>query len=122
MRINGFGERPAMHVRPLRLLGDAESAGERLEVLRGPSALLYGGNAIGGVVNIITPEPSNPKVTDAFDRATKIAQPARFVYCDGRLTLGQPLYSGRMAENTGLVDNPIVRVVPDLPAACTDEE
>ncbi len=27
---------------------------ERVEVVRGPSALLYGGNAVGGVVNVIT--------------------------------------------------------------------
>jgi len=65
--------------------------------------------ACGGNVNVITPEPSNPKVTDSFDRATKIAQPARFVYCDGRLTLGQPLYSGRMAENTGLTTASITK-------------
>jgi iron complex outermembrane receptor protein len=26
---------------------------ERLEVLRGPAALQYGGNAVGGVVNVI---------------------------------------------------------------------
>ncbi|MET0541986.1 MAG: TonB-dependent receptor, partial [Variovorax sp.] len=34
---------------------------ERVEVLRGPSALLYGGNAIGGVVNLIDNRiPSEP--------------------------------------------------------------
>ena len=26
---------------------------ERIEVLRGPGALMYGGNAVGGVVNVI---------------------------------------------------------------------
>ena len=30
---------------------------DRVEVLRGPSGLLYGSNALGGVVNILTPEP-----------------------------------------------------------------
>jgi iron complex outermembrane receptor protein len=34
---------------------------ERIEVLRGPGALLYGGSAVGGVVNVIDNRiPSNP--------------------------------------------------------------
>jgi len=35
----------------------AAGAIDRVEVLRGPSSLLYGSSAIGGVVNVITPEP-----------------------------------------------------------------
>jgi outer membrane cobalamin receptor len=30
---------------------------DRVEVVRGPSGLLYGSNALGGVVNMLTPEP-----------------------------------------------------------------
>jgi len=30
---------------------------DRVEVLRGPSGLLYGSSSVGGVVNVITPEP-----------------------------------------------------------------
>ncbi|HQB77944.1 MAG TPA: TonB-dependent receptor [Tenuifilaceae bacterium] len=33
---------------------------ERIEVVKGPGSALYGGNAMGGVVNIITQEPTKP--------------------------------------------------------------
>lgn len=43
---------------------------ERVEVVRGPAALLYGGNAIGGAVNVLTgriPEKALHGVQGAFD-------------------------------------------------------
>src|SRR5690606_20008945 len=44
---NGFGETSTSFMPPL-------SAIERIEVIRGPMSTLYGSDAMGGVVNIIT--------------------------------------------------------------------
>lgn len=41
--------------------------GERIEVLRGPATLLYGGGAIGGVVNVLDNKVPTALPTDGFD-------------------------------------------------------
>jgi iron complex outermembrane receptor protein len=55
------------------------AAAQRIEVVRGPATLLYGANAIGGLVNVITDEiPSAPQRgasgTATFDAASAGAQ------------------------------------------------
>ncbi|MFT3996966.1 MAG: TonB-dependent receptor [Asticcacaulis sp.] len=50
---NGMGAIDASAVSPDHATGTDPVEAQRIEVLRGPSALIYGGNAIGGIVNII---------------------------------------------------------------------
>jgi len=50
---NGVGMIDASSLSPDHQVASDPQEAERIEVLRGPSALAYGGSAIGGVVNII---------------------------------------------------------------------
>ncbi|MFN3513244.1 MAG: TonB-dependent receptor [Phenylobacterium sp.] len=50
---NGVGQIDASALSPDHQVASDPQEAERIEVLRGPAALAYGGSAIGGVVNII---------------------------------------------------------------------
>ena len=50
---NGVGQIDASGLSPDHQVASDPQEAERIEVLRGPSALAYGGSAIGGIVNII---------------------------------------------------------------------
>jgi iron complex outermembrane receptor protein len=50
---NGLGQVDASALSPDHAVATDPQEAERIEVLRGPSALAYGGSAIGGIVNIL---------------------------------------------------------------------
>ena len=59
---NGIGLSDAAALSPDHAVANDPITIERVEVLRGPAALLYGGNAVGGVVNVIDNAiPSTPQ-------------------------------------------------------------
>lgn len=58
---NGFGEADNAYLPPLSII-------ERIEIIKGPASTLYGGDAVGGVVNIITKKnPSEVTGSISFD-------------------------------------------------------
>lgn len=72
--IRGFGpERVLILIDSRRLAGEVENDFEidritldridRIEIVKGPASVLYGTDALGGVINIITKEPLKPEFT-----------------------------------------------------------
>jgi iron complex outermembrane receptor protein len=65
---NGVGMIDASALSPDHQVANDPQEAERIEVLRGPSALAYGGSAIGGIVNIIDDRISSTKVEGVHGR------------------------------------------------------
>ena len=65
---NGLGQVDASALSPDHAVATDPQEAQRVEVLRGPSALAYGGSAIGGVVNIIDNRISSTTVDGVHGR------------------------------------------------------
>lgn len=66
---------------------------ERIEVLRGPQGTLYGKDAIGGVINIVTKEPKNmTSGSIGFEYGTNN-------YMEGKFNLNTPLINDKLYFN-----------------------
>jgi len=65
---NGLGQVDASALSPDHAVATDPQEAERIEVLRGPSALAYGGSAIGGVVNVIDGRIPTAKVDGVSGR------------------------------------------------------
>jgi iron complex outermembrane receptor protein len=74
------------------------AAASRIEVVRGPASLLYGANAIGGLVNVVTEQIPMAPVTGVKGRfTTDLASNAGQAGGAGDVTVG----NGRFALNLG---------------------
>ncbi|WP_374575888.1 TonB-dependent receptor [Phenylobacterium sp.] len=82
---NGVGMIDASGLSPDHQVASDPQEAERVEVLRGPSALAYGGSAIGGVVNIIDDRIPDTYSAGAHGRAMVSANSGD----DGREASGQ---------------------------------
>lgn len=63
---NGFSGTFTSFMPPLSMI-------DRIEVIRGPASLMYGSDAMGGVINIIT-KKNTDKITGGFQLETKLAE------------------------------------------------
>ncbi|MDB5421251.1 MAG: TonB-dependent receptor, partial [Brevundimonas sp.] len=94
---NGIGMIDASSVSPDHAVATDPAEASRIEVVRGPSTLMYGGSAIGGVVNIIdnripTTQPEGG-VDGVISTQASSVDDGKSVF--GRLTLG----AGKFAFN-----------------------
>ena len=58
--------------------------------------------------------------TQAMERAGKVSQPARYLYCSARLTLGMPPYAARLGESTQLTTAGATKELDTLAAAAVE--
>jgi iron complex outermembrane receptor protein len=91
------------------------AAALRIEVVRGPATLLYGANAIGGLVNIITDEiPTQPERGVGGKMTLDVGSAAREVATAGDVHVGNgtvALHVGGGGRRSGDVTTPLGRVV-----------
>ncbi|MCG6657872.1 TonB-dependent receptor [Halomonas campisalis] len=87
---NAFNDSQSTFIPPIAAI-------ERIEVVRGPMSTLYGSDAIGGVINIITRRPGN-EWRGAGSIATEHFSDADF----GGTTITEGYVSGPISEHLGL--------------------
>ena len=89
---------------------------ERIEVLKGPQGALYGRNAIGGAINIVTKAPSNEfegfLTVGAGNGGSKKVQAS----LSGPIVEDKLLFrlSGSYKDSDGLIDNTFLRTEVDF--------
>jgi iron complex outermembrane receptor protein len=62
----GLGQIDVSSISPDHAIPSEALEAERIEVLRGPAALAFGGNAVGGVVNVVDKRIAEARPNDAF--------------------------------------------------------
>jgi iron complex outermembrane receptor protein len=86
------------------------SAASKIEVVRGPATLLYGANAIGGLVNVITSEiPRSPVSGTSGGVTLDLGTAAKEAGGAGDVTWGNgsfAVHAGGSGRRTGDVDTP----------------
>jgi iron complex outermembrane receptor protein len=80
---------------------------DRVEVLRGSGSSLYGTNAIGGVVNIVTDEGGGPT------RGSFLLEGGSLRYLRGRATLAGSAADNRIAYSAGITHLNVARGIDD---------
>ena len=90
------------------------AAATRIEVIRGPATLLYGANAIGGLVNVITDEiPTRPETGVGGNFPFDLGSAARQGAAAGDLHVGNgtlALHLGGGGRRSGDVSTPLGKV------------
>lgn len=64
--------------------------------------------------------PNAVSTADAMDRAVHESQPARYLYCSSRLTLGLPPYAARLSEATSLTSATVTKLFDTFLAAAAE--
>ncbi|ACF13472.1 TonB-dependent receptor plug [Chloroherpeton thalassium ATCC 35110] len=89
---------------------------ERIEVTKGSASSLYGSNAIGGVINIITKKPQYPLEASASYRISKYGEQN----INGMLGTKSDLWSAKLTINKKQSDG--YDLTPETPTSYTQEK